>query len=164
MGDTFWVMDRGWVSGNILKLGRFTFLLPCLVPLPRHPLSSYSAILVFWLTNSWLDVKADENFVWPEVLHFEKSHYWESAFLQHTNDWINKTWNTTHNKWRGTFISESPMIHDPSHMNKLRDQWDRIFEIRSAKLKYLDYSSPLKLDWWYIFTIQIIFFFFWGGG
>lgn len=163
-----WVILFGsWTEveyqATFLKLGRFTFLLPCLVPLPRHPLSSYSAILVFWLTNSWLDVKADENFVWPEVLHFEKSHYWESAFLQHTNDWINKTWNTTHNKWRGTFISESPMIHDPSHMNKLRDQWDRIFEIRSAKLKILRLFIPLEIRLViYIYHSNHFFLFLWG--
>lgn len=153
-------------QATFLKLVRFTFPLPCLVPLPRHPLGSYSALLVFWLTNSWLDVKADENFVWPELLRFEKSHFWESAFLQHSSDWINKTWNITHNKWRGTFISESQMIHDPTHMNKLRDQWDRIFEMRSAKLKMLILFIPLEIR--LVINIyhsnHFFFFYFLGGG
>lgn len=55
------------------------------------------------------------------------------------------------------------MIHDPSHMNKLRDQWDRIFEIRSAKLKILRLFIPLEIRLVIYIYHSNHFFLFLGG-
>lgn len=66
----------------------------------------------------------------------------------------------------GTFISESQIVHDLTHMNILREQWDTIFEIRSAKLKkLLILIIPLEIRVMiYISTFKSVFFFFWGEG
>lgn len=46
------------------------------------------------------------------------------------------------------FIFESQIVQDSIDMNILREQWNRTFEIMSAKLKkLLILIIPLKLDW-----------------